>query len=90
MNQINLNEILYFEIKKAPPLQNPFINYSPGCSAALITKMKKICPICYKVLNLDIFYPDSCQHGFCSDCLLAWKKISSTCPVCRKPFLLIK
>ena len=90
MNAKNKNLVLKFEIEKAPDFKNPFLYYYPGCCKNLIEKMNHICPICYKVLNDDLVFPDSCSHYFCFVCLSKWNTYNSTCPLCRKPFITFK
>ena len=46
------------------------------------------CPICLESLAEadSIGLPNSCAHAFCSDCITAWSKCSSNCPVDRLAF----
>lgn len=39
-----------------------------------------ICPICYTAIADK---KTLCNHYFCEECLEKWKKIRSTCPMCR-------
>lgn len=39
------------------------------------------CPICLENINLKIETP--CQHTFHPTCLLKWRKVHITCPLCR-------
>ena len=90
MNAKNKNLVLNFEIKKEPDFKNPFLYYYSGCCKNLIEKINHICRICYKVLNEDIVFPDSCSYYFCFACLSKWNTYNSTFPLYRKPFITYK
>ena len=49
------------------------------------------CPICLESLTEadSIGLPDSCAHAFCSECIIAWSKCSSSCPIDRLDFVQI-
>lgn len=53
------------------------------------TIINEDCCICLDKLDKQtekqISQIDTCQHGFCSDCLFNWLKEHSVCPVCRTP-----
>lgn len=42
-----------------------------------------ICVICLNEATNKINL-DCCKHEFCFECIKKWRKIKSTCPVCRK------
>ena len=46
-----------------------------------------ICSICNGVLK-DPIQTQSCEHSFCSKCILEWLKEQTSCPVCRSEVLL--
>ena len=42
------------------------------------------CPICFTYFNNTKIIKLSCDHSFCKECILKWKKENNTCPYCRK------
>jgi hypothetical protein len=45
------------------------------------------CPICLVTFRAqEVGTPDTCDHFFCTDCLLAWSANANTCPVDRQEF----
>ncbi|XP_069557996.1 PHD and RING finger domain-containing protein 1 isoform X2 [Brachyistius frenatus] len=45
------------------------------------------CPICLNSFNSQpVATPESCEHYFCFDCILAWAKNANSCPVDRIAF----
>ncbi|XP_028968025.1 PHD and RING finger domain-containing protein 1-like [Galendromus occidentalis] len=50
------------------------------------------CPICLGKLYETTLQgrPESCDHTFCIECITAWSKNNSTCPLCRNSFSKIK
>ena len=47
------------------------------------------CSICLRKIIKNNSLISTCNHIFCSNCILEWIKISNTCPYCRKPEPLI-
>lgn len=47
------------------------------------------CGICLSELQNPV-HTGSCNHEFCEVCLKAWAQTSTTCPICRKAFTVIK
>uniref|UniRef100_A0AAQ4RKN5 PHD and ring finger domains 1 n=1 Tax=Gasterosteus aculeatus aculeatus TaxID=481459 RepID=A0AAQ4RKN5_GASAC len=45
------------------------------------------CPICLNSFSSQpVATPESCEHYFCLDCILAWAKNANSCPVDRIAF----
>jgi hypothetical protein len=48
------------------------------------------CPICLDTFRAqEVGTPDTCDHFFCTGCLLAWSANANTCPLDRKEFNVI-
>ena len=63
-----------------------FSFYYPGCSDNFFSSNSILCSICLFPVGFARSRPDSCNHLFCSSCLLYWSKYRKTCPCCRKNF----
>ena len=74
-----LNDIIIFVIQQFLG----FIKYSK------IESNNFICVICLNKVTNKVSL-DCCKHEFCFMCIKKWRKIKSTCPVCRKFIKAIK
>lgn len=43
---------------------------------------ENICPICYEQIKNKCFIED-CNHQFCKECIIIWRKTKDNCPLCR-------
>ena len=46
------------------------------------------CAICLDIMRSPVILA-ACGHSLCNDCLQAWKKEKSSCPICRTRFIKI-
>ena len=46
------------------------------------------CAICLDIMRNPVILA-ACGHSLCNDCLQAWKKEKSSCPICRTRFIKI-
>eukprot|EP01116_Phalansterium_solitarium_P022057 TRINITY_DN7145_c0_g1_i2.p1 TRINITY_DN7145_c0_g1~~TRINITY_DN7145_c0_g1_i2.p1 ORF type:complete len:401 (+),score=102.25 TRINITY_DN7145_c0_g1_i2:80-1282(+) len=49
------------------------------------TDDEPICPICLGEFSNQCLL-DQCFHRFCFECAVQWSKMSTTCPLCKRPF----
>ena len=49
-----------------------------------------ICVICFEPIKSCTIYKLECSHQFHNKCILKWKKINNTCPICRKKIIIKK
>ena len=50
--------------------------YKEGCE----------CSICLNKINKITFFKTNCNHNFHLKCIVKWRQINNTCPICRGLF----
>ena len=57
--------------------------------SVFLDKNEEICPICMETLNCDSnICITSCNHKFCSQCMIKHSKKNNNCPLCRNTLVI--
>ena len=52
------------------------------------TEEPAMCGVCYTELNSDNTVNTNCNHKFHRKCIIKWKSINDTCPLCRAKLII--